>query len=256
MKTKILFCIAAQVFSLAVARAENYTLVMKIDIVESKTAPGKYTALENLDKLTRRNSGLQMKYVAGGTFTLQEFLENNFVLKAKDMELKLRAGYSKVTDFKFKIYYDAVLSLPMQENVMRFTNDFVMEYNEIKILDRTKLASGAGDTRPYWVILRLAKVSPEYFEENIGGIGVFLNIKDGYPYALDITPNGPADRQGLKINDIIMEIDEVNMYGKNLQESIDKIRGKPGTAVKLKVKTPGKKSPSPREITVDRIVMK
>ncbi|OGS18300.1 MAG: hypothetical protein A3J83_06380 [Elusimicrobia bacterium RIFOXYA2_FULL_40_6] len=246
----VVFVLAAQ----AQLSAENYTLQLKLDIVEADKQPSKASVLENLDKLTRRGSGFQMKYIAGGTFTLQEFIQNDFVLKGKDIELTLKAGYTKITDFKFKIFYDASLSFPMQENVMRFTNDFVMDYNEIKALDTTKRPDGLGDTRPYWMVVRLVKVPTEYFVEEVGAIGAFLNIKDGYPYFLDIAPNGPADRGGLKAGEIILAIDEVDTFGKNLQEAIDKTRGKPGTSVKLKVRPPNKKQS--REVTLERVIMK
>lgn len=255
MKINKFILLSGLIFSNCVfARAENFSLVLKIDIVEADDQPTKSSVLDNLDKLTRRNTGIQMKYDAGGTFTLQEFIENKFVLKWKDSELSLRAGYSKQTDFRFKIYYDVTLSYPMQENVVHFIDDFVMDYNDIKILSTTKLPDGPVDTKPYWIILRLEKVASEYFEEDIGGIGAFLNIKDGYPYILDITPESPADRSGLKIGDVIMEIDEADMYGKNLQESINKLRGKPGTQVKIKAKSPDKDET--REVTIERVVIK
>ena len=51
----------------------------------------------------------------------------------------------------------------------------------------------------------------------------------------------PAQRSGLKAGDILVQINGVKLKGKSVSEASSKLRGIPGTEVRLKVKRPGEK---------------
>ena len=67
---------------------------------------------------------------------------------------------------------------------------------------------------------------------------------------IDDTPGAKA---GLQAGDYITHIDDVSVVGMNLNEAVKKMRGKPGTKVKLNIFRQGKK---PFSVTIKRDVIK
>ena len=72
------------------------------------------------------------------------------------------------------------------------------------------------------------------------GIGILMGVTaDGmYPEVVTVFPNTPAEEKGIQQNDIITEIDGADTFGMILPEVATKIKGKPGSPVKLKVYRP------------------
>jgi C-terminal processing protease CtpA/Prc len=78
-------------------------------------------------------------------------------------------------------------------------------------------------------------ISP--YPESFAGIGIELE-KDG-PYAriVKVLPNSPADEAGIKQDDIIIAINNEDISGLNLADTVDKIRGKPDSSVILTIES-------------------
>lgn len=76
-----------------------------------------------------------------------------------------------------------------------------------------------------------------YFnEQNEGafyGIGVTISERDGQPYVVSVIEKTPAEKAGLKPDDIIASIDGVKRDKWDLDEVVKRIRGAEGTKVKL-----------------------
>lgn len=71
-----------------------------------------------------------------------------------------------------------------------------------------------------------------------GGIGavIYKPEKDGNVIINEPYKGSPAEKYGLLCGDELLEIDGVSTHGLTSQESSDKMRGKPGTTVKFKIK--------------------
>lgn len=71
-----------------------------------------------------------------------------------------------------------------------------------------------------------------------GGIGavIYKPEKDGNVIINEPYKGSPAEKYGLQCGDELLEIDGVSTHGLTSQESSDKMRGKPGTTVKFKIK--------------------
>ncbi len=67
------------------------------------------------------------------------------------------------------------------------------------------------------------------------GIGAYVSLdtETTLPKISGIIANTPAERAGLRANDIIYEIDGESTYGLSLSEAVDRIRGEIGTEVEL-----------------------
>lgn len=81
------------------------------------------------------------------------------------------------------------------------------------------------------------------FEESIsgqfGGIGIYVDMKQGVLYVVSPIENTPAQRAGIKAGDIIIELNGEPTRDTRLSDAIDVMRGKPGTSLDMKVARKG-----------------
>ena len=75
---------------------------------------------------------------------------------------------------------------------------------------------------------------------NYGGLGLTVSTEDGAVKVIAPTEDTPADRAGIKAGDYITHINGELLYGLSLDEAVDKMRGAPGTAIKLTIVRPGR----------------
>jgi C-terminal processing protease CtpA/Prc len=78
-------------------------------------------------------------------------------------------------------------------------------------------------------------------ERNFGGVGI-----DGAPWAdgrivvKQLVAGGPAHLAGVKVGDVITQIDGKNTEGSDFRDMVDhRLRGRAGTPVTIKVRRPG-----------------
>jgi carboxyl-terminal processing protease len=76
-----------------------------------------------------------------------------------------------------------------------------------------------------------------------GGLGLTVTTEDGAVKVVSPTDDTPAARAGIKSGDYITHLDGELIYGSSLQEAVDKMRGPPGSAVKLTIVREGASKP-------------
>ena len=91
---------------------------------------------------------------------------------------------------------------------------------------------------------------------NYGGLGLSVTMEDGAVKVITPTEDTPAERAGMKAGDYITHIDGELLYGLNLDQAVDKMRGQPGTAINLTVVRPGRDKPFDLKITRARIELR
>lgn len=74
-----------------------------------------------------------------------------------------------------------------------------------------------------------------------GGIGSIITLVDGKPHLSDPYYGMPAQANGLRAGDEIIEIDGVKCEGKSISEVSDMLRGKPHTEIVIKIRREGEK---------------
>ena len=62
-----------------------------------------------------------------------------------------------------------------------------------------------------------------------GGLGITVGMKDGALTVVSPIEGTPADKAGIKSGDIILKINDEATLGINLNDAVDKMRGKPKT---------------------------
>ncbi len=91
---------------------------------------------------------------------------------------------------------------------------------------------------------------------NYGGLGLTVTVEDGAVKVIAPTEDTPAWRAGIKAGDYITHIDGDLLYGDTLDEAVDKMRGEPGTPIKLTIVRPGRDKPFDVSITRERIQLR
>ncbi|WP_426169972.1 S41 family peptidase [Sandarakinorhabdus sp. DWP1-3-1] len=76
-----------------------------------------------------------------------------------------------------------------------------------------------------------------------GGLGLTVTTEDGAVKVVSPTDDTPAARAGIKSGDYITHLDGELIYGSSLQEAVDKMRGAPGSVIKITVVREGASKP-------------
>jgi carboxyl-terminal processing protease len=91
---------------------------------------------------------------------------------------------------------------------------------------------------------------------NYGGLGLSVSIEDGAVKVITPTEDTPAWKAGIKAGDYITHINGELVYGLTLDEAVSKMRGEPGTAIKLTIVRPGRDKPFDVAMTRERIELR
>ena len=86
-----------------------------------------------------------------------------------------------------------------------------------------------------------------------GGLGLTVSADEGAVKVIAPTDDTPAARAGIKAGDYITHIDGELLYGTTLNDAVDKMRGAPGTTIKITVVREG--APKPMDFTLRREVI-
>ncbi len=87
-----------------------------------------------------------------------------------------------------------------------------------------------------------------------GGLGIEVTMDSGWVKVVSPIDDTPAHKAGIKPGDYITHIDGTAVMGLSLNEAVDKMRGKPGTDIKLTIRR--KSVPDALDITLTRAIIK
>lgn len=80
----------------------------------------------------------------------------------------------------------------------------------------------------------------EALEGEFDGIGIYITQEGNDFIVLTPLKGSPAEEEGIKPNDIIIDVDDIPVRGLTMEELIELLRGASGTQVKLKIQRDGK----------------
>jgi carboxyl-terminal processing protease len=84
---------------------------------------------------------------------------------------------------------------------------------------------------------------------NFGGIGIQIDVRDGWITVVAPLPDTPAERAGISTGDRIVEVDGEGTEGWNAEAALRHLRGDPGTKVRVGVRHPGQQVTVPYDLT-------
>lgn len=105
---------------------------------------------------------------------------------------------------------------------------------------------------PYTTILppdKLGRLN-ETTSGNYAGVGVQVDVRDGWIVVIAPTPGSPAERAGVQPGDRIVEVNGRSAQGWTLDEATRSFRGDPGTSLAIRIERPGLVAPIP--LTLER----
>ncbi len=91
---------------------------------------------------------------------------------------------------------------------------------------------------------------------NYGGLGLTVSTEDGAVKVISPTEDTPAWRAGIKAGDFITHINSELLYGLSLDDAVEKLRGPPGSGIKLTIVRPGRDKPFDVTLVRERIVLR
>jgi carboxyl-terminal processing protease len=116
------------------------------------------------------------------------------------------------------------------------------EYVQPEKIDSTVLTQGAirgmvqavDDPYSYYLDPREYTLTQGDFASSFGGIGATISLnKDKQPIIVRTLPDSPAEKAGLKSNDIILAVNEKSTQDLTTDQVVSMVRGDVGTRVKL-----------------------
>lgn len=139
--------------------------------------------------------------------------------------------------------FDAMKHIEVYNSVLR-----ELQINYVDTLKHDKLLKNSLD-RMLYTLDPYTSFIPASDEETLkrlrsgqyGGIGSIITLVDGKPYLSEPYYGMPAQANGLRAGDEILEIDGVKCEGKSISEVSDMLRGKPHTEITLKIRREGEK---------------
>jgi carboxyl-terminal processing protease len=84
---------------------------------------------------------------------------------------------------------------------------------------------------------------------NYGGLGIQIDVRDGWITVVAPLPDTPAERAGIQTGDQIVAIDGRSTEGYKNDQAVRELRGEPGSTVELRVRRTGVEQPMLYKIT-------
>lgn len=140
------------------------------------------------------------------------------------------------------------------EILNRVKSDYVEPVSDKKLLDAALhgMLSGLDPHSAYMD-------QDEYKDMNavtsgkFGGLGIEVQAEDGVVRVVAPIDDTPAAKAGIQPGDLIVKIDDTAVSGMSLTDAVDKMRGDPGTKIKLTIVR--KNAPKPIVVTLTREII-
>ncbi|GAA5783852.1 peptidase S41 [Chitiniphilus shinanonensis] len=174
------------------------------------------------------------------------------------------AGLGVAISLSFNVLADkdsAGTPLPIEE-LRAFSAVFgLIKQNYVEPVDDKKLISEAIkgmvaglDPHSSYLDEDAFKDLQENTQGEFGGLGLEVNMEDGLVRVVSPIEDTPAFRAGVKAGDYIVKIDDTQVQGLSLSEAVNKMRGKPGSNVRLTLLRKGEGKPI--VLTLKRAIIK
>jgi len=78
---------------------------------------------------------------------------------------------------------------------------------------------------------------------NYSGVGLDVSVRDGRVTVISPVDDAPAARAGIRAGDVVVSVDDVAVEDDNVEDTVNLMRGQPGTQVRLGVERDGADAP-------------
>lgn len=137
----------------------------------------------------------------------------------------------------------------------KIKNDYVEAVDDRKLLEDAIRGMLAGlDPHSAYLDAESYKDLQEGTSGEFGGLGIEVGMEDGFIKVISPIDETPAQKAGIRAGDLIIKLDDTPVKGMELNEAVNRMRGKPGTNITLTILRSGEEKPL--VITLTRDVIK
>ena len=172
----------------------------------------------------------------------------------------IREGFVRVTvggttkEFDYRDI-DSIWQIPLKmHEVFAFVRDNLVTQTDQREIEYAAINGMLSTLDPHSWLLK-----PDVYKEmkvqtrgEFGGLGFVISMIEDKLTVRKVLKNTPAYRGGVKKGDVITQIDNDSTVSMELQEAVDRMRGKPGTHVSLYVSHKGSE---PRRLDMTRALI-
>lgn len=156
---------------------------------------------------------------------------------------------------------DAATALPIEE-LRAFTDVFARIKNDyVEPVEDKKLITEAINGMLTGLDPHSTYLDAEGFKDlqvgtqgEFGGLGIEVGMEDGFVKVVSPIEDTPAFKAGVKPGDLIVKLDDTPVKGMSLNDAVKRMRGKPGSKIKLTIARKG--ADKPIIVTLTRAVIK
>ena len=137
----------------------------------------------------------------------------------------------------------------------------LVEENYVNPIEQQKLVRGAIHGMLRTLDPHTSYLTPEFYKEmqvettgRFGGLGIEITIRDDILTVVTPIEDTPAFRVGVKAGDQIMAVEGESTKDMNLQDAVRRLRGEPGSKVKITVRRKG--TDKPLDFTIEREIIR
>ena len=156
---------------------------------------------------------------------------------------------------------DAETALPVEELraftdvFARIKNDYVEPVEDKKLITEAINGMLTGlDPHSSYLDADAFKDLQVGTQGEFGGLGIEVGMEDGFVKVVSPIEDTPAFKAGVKPGDLIIKLDDTPVKGMTLNDAVKRMRGKPGSAIKLTIARKGVDKPI--VLTLTRAVIK
>ena len=165
---------------------------------------------------------------------------------------ELQAADAKKKEVSEKSRLEALAKLTKTLAIIE--NNYVEELSFTEIVDKTIAGlMGNLDAHSSFMDEKSFNDTKVQTQGEFGGLGIQVGMKDGALTVIAPIEGTPADKKGIKANDVILRIDGNATFGITIDEAVSKMRGKPKTPITLTIVRKGESKPFDVEIVRDII---
>jgi carboxyl-terminal processing protease len=140
-------------------------------------------------------------------------------------------------------------------DAMGFIQEHLVAHKDLKEIEYAAVNGMLSTLDPHTVLLE-----PKFFKEmklqtrgEFGGLGFVIAMRDGNLTVVKVLKGTPAQRAGVKAKDVIQKIEEQSTINMDLQDAVDRLRGKEKTKVSISIMRSGWAEPKRLHLTRERI---
>lgn len=173
----------------------------------------------------------------------------------------LLAGAALTVNLSAVADKDAQTALPIEE-LRAFTDVFARIKNDyVEPVEDKKLINEAINGMLTGLDPHSAYLDAEGFKDlqvgtqgEFGGLGIEVGMEDGFVKVVSPIEDTPAFKAGVKAGDLVVKLDDTPVKGLTLNDAVKRMRGKPGSTIKLTIVRKG--VDKPLVLTLTRAVIK